>query len=153
MRVLFAFLMALCIALPVFAVEPQEMLKDPALEMRARVVSKQLRCVQCQNETIDESHAQIARDMRILVRERITAGDSNDQIIAYMVSRYGDYVRLSPRFMPSTVALWFGPFVIFIIGAWVVMRRMRQSGHAVEALTPEEQAALATLTDSGDKAP
>src|SRR3954468_6796176 len=102
-------LVASMLATAAVAVEPNEMLKDPALEARARVVSRQLRCVQCQNETIDESNAEIARDMRLLVRERIAAGDSNDTIMAYMTSRYGDYVRLQPRFMPATYLLWFGP--------------------------------------------
>ncbi len=153
MRYLATFFIASCMAFSTLAVEPQEMLKDPALELRAREISKELRCVQCQNETIDESHAEIAGAMRVLVRERITAGDSNDEIIAYMVSRYGDYVRLKPRFMASTLALWFGPFIVLILGGLVVMRRMRQSGKAAEELTPEEQATLAALTDSGDKAP
>ena len=94
--------LASLLATAAVAVEPSEMLKDPALEARAREVSKHLRCVQCQNETIDESNAEIARDMRLLVRERITAGDSNQQILDYMVSRYGDYVLLKPRFMAST---------------------------------------------------
>ncbi len=139
------------------AVEPQEMLKDPALEARARDVSKGIRCVQCQNETIDESHAEIARDMRILVRERITAGDSNQQILDYMVSRYGDYVLLKPRFMASTLILWFGPLLVFVIGGFVVASRLQLRGQAVAPLTPEEEQALASLaeaslSDSGDKA-
>ena len=96
------------------------MLKDPALEARAREVSKALRCVQCQNEAIDESNAEIARDMRILVRERLKAGDSNEQIIAYMTSRYGDYVRLMPRFTAKTLLLWFGPLAVLLLGAVAV---------------------------------
>jgi cytochrome c-type biogenesis protein CcmH len=135
------------------AVEPSEMLKDPALEARAREVSKQIRCVQCQNETIDESHAEIAGAMRLLVRERIMAGDSNDQIVAYMVDRYGDYIRLQPRFMASTLILWFGPLIILILGGFVVASRLKRPGDAVEPLTPEEEAALASLNDSGEKAP
>src|SRR5687768_3482053 len=98
-RSVFLLLAAVLFSVGAVAVEPHEMLKDPALEARARVISKELRCVQCQNETIDDSNAEIARDMRVLVRERLTAGDSNQQIIDYMVSRYGDYVRLKPRFM------------------------------------------------------
>ena len=133
-----------------FAVEPAEMLKDPALEARARVVSKQLRCVQCQNETIDESNAEIARDMRLLVRERITAGDSNDAIMAYMTSRYGDYVRLQPRFMPATYLLWFGPLVVLLLGAWAARRRLAQRIEPPAALTAEEQAELAAAND-GDR--
>ena len=136
-----------------WAVEPKEMLKDPALEARAREVSQQLRCVQCQNETIDESHAEIARDMRVLVRERITAGDSNQQIVDYMRSRYGDYVLLKPRFMSSTLALWIGPFLILVIGGFIVASRLKQRGQAVAPLSPDERAALAALNDTGDKTP
>jgi cytochrome c-type biogenesis protein CcmH len=144
---------ALCFSGFALAVEPQEMLKDPALEARAREVSKGIRCVQCQNETIDESNAEIARDMRILVRERITAGDSNQQILDYLVSRYGDYVLLKPRLMGSTLILWFGPLLILIIGGFVVASRLKLRGDPAEPLSPEEEAALASLTDTGDKAP
>jgi len=149
------FLVALLLAGSAFAVEPQEMLKDPALEARAREVSKHLRCVQCQNETIDDSNAEIARDMRVLVRERIMAGDSNQQIIDYMVSRYGDYVLLLPRFMPSTLVLWFGPLAILLLGGLVVAARLRQRTQGAAPLSPEEEAALAQLENSleGDKKP
>ena len=140
---------ALCLSGAAYAVEPAEMLKDPALEARARDVSKELRCVVCQNETIDESHAEIAHDMRMLVRERITAGDSNQQIIDYMVSRYGDYVRLSPRFMTSTLILWIGPFVILLIGGFVVAARLRQAGLDPDLQIPDEQ--LAAHSEMGDK--
>ena len=146
-------LVALCASAAAWAVEPKEMLKDPALEARAREVSQQLRCVQCQNETIDESHAEIARDMRVLVRERITAGDSNQQIVDYMRSRYGDYVLLKPRFMSSTLVLWIGPFLILVIGGFIVATRLKQRGQATAPLSAEEQAALAALNDSGDKLP
>jgi len=146
-------LAALCASAAAWAVEPKEMLKDPALEARAREVSQQLRCVQCQNETIDESHAEIARDMRVLVRERITAGDSNQQIVDYMRSRYGDYVLLKPRFMTSTLVLWIGPFLILVIGGLIVVSRLKQRGQAAAPLSPEEHAALAALNDSGDKTP
>lgn len=151
MKYLVLALGLLC-ALPVFAVEPEEMLKDPMLEARAREVSKSLRCVICQNETIDESHAEIAHDMRILVRERLSAGDSNQQILDYMVSRYGDYVLLQPRFMTSTLILWFGPLAILLLGGLAVASRLKRGGDAVEPLTPEEQAALASLNDSGENA-
>jgi cytochrome c-type biogenesis protein CcmH len=148
------FFAAVCVAAAALAVEPSEMLKDPALEARARVVSKQLRCVQCQNETIDESHAEIARDMRILVRDRITAGDSNEQIVDYMVSRYGDYVRLSPRFKAGTVALWLGPLFILAMGGFIVAARMRKGATAPPApLSAEEEIQLTRLTGgpaSGD---
>ena len=132
-----------------FAVEPSEMLKDPALEARAREVSKELRCVQCQNETIDESNAEIARDMRLLVRERIMAGETNDQIMAYMTSRYGDYVRLEPRFMPRTYLLWFGPLIVLLLGGWAVMRRLSTRYETPAALSDEEAAELARATGHG----
>ena len=140
-------LFALLLASAVLAVEPKEMLADPALEARARVIGAQLACVVCQGETIDESNAEIAADMRVLVRQRITQGESNDQIMAYMVSRYGDFVRLNPRFLPRTYLLWIGPFVILLIGAFVVARRLRRgmTGDAVEPLTSEEQSALGAM--------
>ena len=125
MKKFLILLAVLCAAATAWAVEPKEMLQDPALEARARAVSQQLRCVQCQNETIDESHAEIARDMRVLVRERITAGDSNAQLVDYMRSRYGDYVLLKPRFTIRTYLLWFGPFLVLGLGAFVVYRRLR----------------------------
>jgi cytochrome c-type biogenesis protein CcmH len=130
------------------------MLKDPVLEARAREVSKHLRCVVCQNETIDESNAEIARDMRVLLRTRILAGDTNEGVIAFMVSRYGDYVLLKPRFTTRTYLLWFGPFLVLGLGAFVVYRRLR-GGPALAApvpLTPEEKAALAELAP-GERTP
>ena len=110
----------------VLAVQPGERLADPVKEARAREVSQALRCVVCQNETIDDSEAELAKDMRILVRERISAGDSNEQVISYMVQRYGDFVLLKPRMTADTMALWFGPFVLLIVGAFVVARRLRR---------------------------
>jgi len=118
---------------PAFAVEPDERLADPGLENRAREVSKALRCVVCQNETIDDSSAELAKDMRILVRERIANGDSNEQVLAYMVQRYGDFVLLKPRMTADTVALWFGPFVVLVIGGIMAARRLRKP---VAATTP-----------------
>jgi cytochrome c-type biogenesis protein CcmH len=94
------------------AVEPDEMLPDPALEARAQHISKELRCVVCQNQNIDDSAAPLARDMRLLVRERLTSGDSDAQAKAFLVARYGNFVLLRPPFQPNTWALWLGPFVI-----------------------------------------
>lgn len=136
---------ALFLSVPALAVQPYEMLKDPAQEARAREVSKQLRCVVCQNENIDDSNAEIAHDMRLLVRERITAGDSNDQIVAYMTSRYGDYVRLMPRFSPTTFVLWLGPIALLLVGASIVMMRLRQPVAGTAPLSDDEQLALAAL--------
>ena len=151
---LIALLFTLALAGAAVAVEPHEMLKDPVLEARAREVSKHLRCVVCQNETIDESNAEIARDMRVLLRTRILAGDTNEGVIAFMVSRYGDYVLLKPRFTTRTYLLWFGPFLVLGLGAFVVYRRLR-GGPALAApvqLTPEEKAALAELAP-GERTP
>jgi cytochrome c-type biogenesis protein CcmH len=145
MKRLTLIIAAVLMAGATWAVEPKEMLKDPALEARAREVGAQLACVVCQGETIDESGAEIAGDMRTLVRQRITAGDSNQQIIDYMVSRYGDYVRLQPRFIPRTFILWIGPFAIFVLGLFVVLRRLRRGGDETMPLTPEEQAALVSM--------
>lgn len=99
------------------AVEPDEMLADPALEARAEALSKELRCVVCQNQTIDGSAAPLARDMRLLVRERLAAGDTDAQAKAYLVARYGNFVLLKPPFQPDTWALWIGPAVILILAA------------------------------------
>jgi cytochrome c-type biogenesis protein CcmH len=150
MRAFAALLGFLLLAVSAGAVEPNEMLKDPALEARAREVSKALRCVQCQNESIDESNAEIAHDMRVLVRQRIMAGDSNEQIIAYMTSRYGDYVRLMPRFMPTTLLLWLGPLAILLLGGVVVARRIRNAPAAPAPLSEEERAALEALQARGE---
>jgi len=134
------------------AVEPGEMLDDPALEQRAREVSKGLRCVVCQNQSIDDSNADLARDMRVLVRERIVAGDSNQQVTDYMVSRYGDFVLLKPPLKESTYVLWFGPALIIGFGVFVVFvfyRRRQNPGEITEAppqtLSEDEQSRLDAL--------
>jgi cytochrome c-type biogenesis protein CcmH len=145
MKTLATLIAAFLLAGGALAVEPKEMLKDPALEARAREIGQELACVVCQGETIDESGAEIAGDMRVLVRQRIAAGESNDQIIAYMVSRYGDYVRLKPRFIPRTYLLWLGPLAVLIAGAFVVLRRLRTAPAETAALSAEEAQALAAL--------
>jgi len=103
-------------ALPANAVNPNEILSDPALEARARDISKGLRCLVCQNQSIDDSDASLAKDLRVLVRERITAGDSNDQVVTYVVSRYGDFVLLKPPFNMATLVLWLGPLLLILGG-------------------------------------
>lgn len=133
------------------AVEPDEMLQDPALEERARVISQDLRCVVCQNETIDESNATLAQDMRRLVRQRVLAGDTNEAVLAYMVERYGDFVLLRPRVTPLTWPLWFGPLVLVVMGGFIVARQMRKSSTGSQAiLSAEEEAALAQMTHNND---
>lgn len=142
-------IVALLFSTAAIAVEPSERLSDPALEARAREVSQALRCVVCQNETIDESHAEIAKDMRLLVRERIKAGESNQQVIDYMVSRYGDFVLLMPRFQPSTVLLWLAPLLLFATGTVFVMRRLKRVSAEAPTLSAEEKKELANLTGGG----
>ncbi|MDE0800067.1 MAG: cytochrome c-type biogenesis protein CcmH [Rhodospirillaceae bacterium] len=130
-----------------FAVEPDEMLANPVLEERARIISQDLKCVVCQNETIDESSAPLAQDMRRLVRQRILAGDSNQAVLDYMVDRYGDFVLLRPRVTGQTLLLWFGPFVLLLLGGLIVARYIRRpSITTVQALTPEELAEVEALT-------
>ncbi|TMJ36665.1 MAG: cytochrome c-type biogenesis protein CcmH, partial [Alphaproteobacteria bacterium] len=111
-RLLFAFILLLTLAAPLHAVQPDEILSDPVLEGRARALSAGLRCLVCQNQSIDDSNAPLARDLRLLLRERVKAGDSDDQAVNFVVARYGDYVLLRPRFMPETWLLWIGPFAL-----------------------------------------
>jgi cytochrome c-type biogenesis protein CcmH len=136
------------------AVDPREKLADPALESRARDISKGLRCVVCQNQSIDDSDATLARDLRLLVRERITAGDSDSQVIDYVVSRYGDFVLLKPPFKVSTLALWAGPAIIVLFalfGAFAYFRRQRTiaTTGGVKELTDEERRRLNALLKDG----
>lgn len=138
----FIFVMLTLSFSPTLAVEPSEVLDDPALEGRAREVSKDLRCVVCQNQSIDDSNAELARDMRILVRERLVAGDSNQQVKDYMVSRYGDFVLLDPPFKSSTYVLWFGPALIVGIGILVLFLYYRRRQGPVADVANPKQAAL-----------
>lgn len=139
------------IAFNAMALEPNEILADPALEARAREVGKELRCVVCQNQSIDDSNAELAGDMRVLVRERIMAGDSNDAVMAYMVERYGDFVLLDPPFKASTYVLWVGPPVIAVLGLfWLVTiyrRNMADAAGAQDVKASGVQAAAAPLSD------
>jgi cytochrome c-type biogenesis protein CcmH len=134
------------LAAPAHAVRPDEMLADPALEARAREIGQELRCLVCRNQSIDDSDADLAHDLRVLVRERVTAGDSNDQVIAYVRSRYGDFVLLRPPFEIGTLLLWGGPLLILLLGGFGVSRfyRARASAGASEAaaLSPEERRRL-----------
>lgn len=127
---------AVLLSAAAWAVEPNERLSDPLLEARAREVSLALRCVVCQNQTIDDSDAELAHDMRVLVRERIKAGDSNEQVLTYMVQRYGDFVLLKPRMTGETYVLWFGPFLVLLIGAVVLVRRFKKSPVASASAPP-----------------
>lgn len=133
------------------AVEPDEVLKDPALEARARNLSKNLRCLVCQNESIDESNAGLAKDLRILLRERLVAGDSDEQAVQYLVDRFGEFVLLKPRFALHTLALWLGPFVLLAFGILFLYRARRRPGVAVAeaGLTDEEERQLKELLKNG----
>ena len=113
------------------AVEPDELLDDPVLEERARDISRQLRCVVCQNQSIDESTAPLARDLRLIIRERLVAGDSNQEVVTFVVDRYGDFVLLKPPFQGDTYVLWFGPFIIFLIGGGLIFYYFRKVLKAV----------------------
>ncbi len=130
MRKFFTLLVLALIALtPAMAVEPDELLDDPAMEERAREISKQLRCVVCQSQSIDDSNAPLAKDMRLLVRERLLKGDSDDQVIAFLVERYGDYILLKPPVQSNTIFLWAAPIIIFLLAgvmAVLYLLRMRR---------------------------
>ncbi|WP_432762578.1 cytochrome c-type biogenesis protein [Neorhizobium vignae] len=143
----FLLLLVLLAPLPAFAVNPDEVLSNPALEQRARNLSAQLRCMVCQNQSIDDSNAELARDLRVLVRERLTNGDTDDQVIDYVVSRYGEFVLLKPRFSARTVILWATPVLLLLVGAIAILVfvRTRPSQRAVAALTAEEQARIEEL--------
>jgi cytochrome c-type biogenesis protein CcmH len=140
------------------AVAPDEVLSDAALEARARALSKELRCMVCQNQSIDDSDAPLARDLRILVRERLQAGESDRQVIDFLVGRYGEFVLLRPRFSWHTALLWLGPAAMLLIGACgvlVLARRYRARADRVlaerEGLTPAETARLSDILRRGEQ--
>ena len=133
---------------PAFAVQPDEILADQALEARARALSKELRCMVCQNQSIDDSDAPLARDLRVLVRERLQAGDSDRQVIDFLVARYGEFVLLKPRLSMHTAILWLGPPALLIGGAFVYIRG--RSPAQAAALSPAEEAELADLLKRDD---
>ncbi len=147
--------MTLATAPPAAAVNPDEMLKDPALEQRARDISQGLRCLVCQNQSIDDSNADLARDLRVLVRERLKAGDNDKQVVDFVVSRYGDFVLLKPPFKMDTLVLWFGPALIGLGGLAAMItylrRNRRRAVNAAKAapLTAEEQRRVADLLKGG----
>jgi cytochrome c-type biogenesis protein CcmH len=135
-----------------FAVEPDEVLDDPVLEARARAISQELRCVVCQNQSIDDSNAPLAKDMRVLVRERIKQGDSDDQVRAFLVERYGNFVLLKPPLQLDTLALWLSPFLFLAVGAalvWGYLRRLARQAETREPLSAAEEAELKRLADEG----
>ena len=142
------------VAGPALAVNPDEVLDDPALESRARDISAGLRCVVCRGENIDESNATIARDLRLLVRERLVAGDSDDEVVGYIVDRYGEYVLLSPKLSRHTFLLWLAPAGFLLAGgllALLLFRRNAARSGSPAPLSDEEKARIAALLDEHDR--
>ena len=138
---------ALCIAGPALAVDPDEMLKDPKLEARAEHIGQELRCPVCKTESIEESDADFTKDLRRVVRERVAAGDTDQQVLDFMHARYGDFILLNPPFKPYTLAIWLAPPIILLLGAALAYRRWRSAAAAAEPaeLTPDERKALEAL--------
>lgn len=135
-------------ALPALAVNPDEMLADPALEARARAISAELRCMVCQNQNIDDSNAELAKDLRVLVRDRLKRGDTDEQVFDYLVSRYGEFVLLKPRFSARTLVLWGAPAALILVGGLVILvaiRNRRQAGTGPAPLSADEEARLQEL--------
>ncbi len=146
MRWMLFAIMMLCLGiLRAAAVQPDEILSDPHLETRARTLTKELRCMVCQNQSIDDSDAPLARDLRLLVRERLQAGDSNQQVIDFLVARYGEFVLLRPRFSAHTAILWLTPVGILLIGAFAFIFLWRKPANPETNLTPQEKTRLAEI--------
>jgi cytochrome c-type biogenesis protein CcmH len=146
MRFVLSLILTLLLSASAFAVQPNEVLKDPALEKRAREISAGLRCLVCQNQSIDDSDAQLAKDLRLLVRDRLVAGDTNDQVENFLVQRYGEFVLLKPTFGAHTLLLWLTPALVLLlggIGAYMALRTRPQATAA--ALDDEERKALDAL--------
>tara|TARA_Y100001934_G_C11918295_1_gene570019 strand:- start:101 stop:580 length:480 start_codon:yes stop_codon:yes gene_type:complete len=144
-------------SLSALAVNPDEVLDDPLLEKRARALSVNIRCLVCQNQSIDDSNADLARDLRVLVRERLVAGDSDTEVLDYLIARYGDFVMLKPPFKGSTYILWFGPLIVFVlaaIGLAVYFRRRQteyaDAGDSTRRLSSDERERLTRLLDRED---
>jgi cytochrome c-type biogenesis protein CcmH len=153
-QVCLAIALLLLAGLPVHAVELGEQLKNPALEARAREISAGLRCLVCQNETIDESNASLAHDIRMLLRERLTAGDTDEQAVKAIVDRYGEFVLLDPPVRPATYVLWFGPAVILLgglLGGAVWLRRRSAAAEPTMQLSPDERTRLNAILREADR--
>lgn len=150
MRPLLLFALLLSFVSVAHAVEPDEKLADPALEARARALTAELRCVVCQNQSVDDSDAPLAKDIRVLVRERIQAGDTDQQAIDYIVARYGRFVLLKPPLSGDTLLLWFGPGVLLILGlalAYFYMRRLSRGPEAPKPLSAAEEDAVKRIIE------
>ena len=138
---------------PIMALQPNERLADPLLEERARMLSQNIRCLVCQNQSIDDSNATLAKDLRVLVREKLTAGATNDEVFDFLVDRYGDFILLNPPFKPTTYVLWYGPLIFLIFGILMVVFIMKRSNRRSfeKPLSQEEQASLSKLLEQKDK--
>ena len=150
MRIIVAALaLVMGLLLPALALEPGEALDDPALEARARAISRELRCLVCQNESIDDSAAPLARDLRRIVRERLLAGDTDAQVLDYVVERYGEYVLLRPRVKPQTWLLWFGPGLALVIGGIAIAFYVRRQAASPPpaALSADEERQLREIVN------
>ena len=149
MRKLVTLAILILLSVPATAVQPDEMLNDPALEARARALSQQLRCMVCQNQSIDDSDAPLAHDLRVLVRERLKSGDSDGQVIDFLVARYGEFVLLKPRFAWHNALLWVVPPAVLVIGGimLVALARRRRPVGAPRELDQDEQRKLAAILD------
>lgn len=148
MKRIFAILLLVLSIGPAFAVNPDEVLDDPALEARARGISEHLRCLVCQNQSIDDSDADLARDLRLLVRERLVAGDSDEATVQYIVDRYGEYVLLNPVFAPHTLVLWIAAPLALLIGVLGIVMGVHRKGvtpSSTPPMTDEEKRALEAL--------
>lgn len=149
-----ALAILLALSVPGFAlVDPSERLDDPQQEMRARAISKNLRCMVCQNQSIDDSDAELAGDLRRIVRERIAAGDTDREVYDFVVARYGDFVLMTPPFGPATLLLWLGPALVLVLGGGVVLTVLRRNRErpAEPHLTPDEAARLALLLEKDEE--
>lgn len=145
MRGALAALLLLAAIAPALAVQPDEILKDPALERRARDISAGLRCLVCQNQSIDDSDAALARDLRILIRAQLTLGRSDGEVVDFVVARYGEFILLKPRFKAGTIILWLAPFIILALALWAALRRRGNS--AASPLSEAERAEIAALLE------
>ena len=153
MRFVLALLAALVFSASALAVQPDEVLKDQALEKRAREISSGLRCLVCQNQSIDDSDAQLAKDLRLLVRERLVAGDSDRQVQDFLVQRYGEFVLLKPSFNAHILLLWLTPALVLVLGGIGAYAALRQRSQTAETLNEEEQRALEALLRQDRSAP
>ncbi len=146
-----ALALSLLMSLPALAVQPGEMLSDPALEARARALSSELRCMVCQNQSIDDSDAELAHDLRLLVRERLAAGDNDGQILDFVVARYGEFVLLKPRFNIRNALLWGTPIALLLVGGLVIALTARLRRPVMAGLSEEEQTTLNRILGEAEK--